>query len=275
MARVALIVNADDYAQDAAIDRAIVRLAQAGVVSATSAMVWSPRWPQARALLSGCDIDVGLHLDLTSPFAAARMPSLGDMGLGRLIARAHLRLLPQAQIRQIVDEQLGLFDAAMQRPPRFVDGHQHVHHLPVVRHALLAALADRYGRDAARIALRDCRPRVARGLKARVVAATGAAGLARMAQARGLSMNSDFAGVYGFEADANLPLLWRNWLSGLKGPQALMMCHVADGSDPQALPDPIHAARRREYAWLASAEWRALCAELGVQITRWSSAVSG
>ncbi|MGB6115303.1 MAG: ChbG/HpnK family deacetylase, partial [Comamonas sp.] len=41
-----LVLCADDYAQEAGVSHAIVQLARQGQLSATSAMVLSPRWPQ-------------------------------------------------------------------------------------------------------------------------------------------------------------------------------------------------------------------------------------
>ena len=72
-ARKRVVLCADDYAVHEAASRGIRRLAEAGRLGATSAMVLSPRWPaDARQLapLRGV-IDVGLHLDFTSEFARA------------------------------------------------------------------------------------------------------------------------------------------------------------------------------------------------------------
>jgi predicted glycoside hydrolase/deacetylase ChbG (UPF0249 family) len=56
-----LILNADDYAMDAAVDDAILALAERRVVTAASAMVLSPRWREAAAALSSRPVDIGLH----------------------------------------------------------------------------------------------------------------------------------------------------------------------------------------------------------------------
>ena len=59
-----LVLCADDYAQSAAISTAIRRLAMQGRLSATSAMVLSPRWPEEAAALrteARGRIDVGLY----------------------------------------------------------------------------------------------------------------------------------------------------------------------------------------------------------------------
>ena len=74
-----LIVCADDFAVHESASLGIARLAAQGRISATSAMVLSPRWVRDAALLQDLRgrIDVGLHLDWTSDFARAAGHGLG------------------------------------------------------------------------------------------------------------------------------------------------------------------------------------------------------
>ena len=113
-------------------------LAETGAVTAASAMVCPPRWREAARALARCSSPiVGLHFDLTSPFVEGEFPA---QKLPRLMAAAHARLLDRAALRREVDRQLSLFEKGMGRAPDFADGHQHVHHLPVIREVLLEAL---------------------------------------------------------------------------------------------------------------------------------------
>ena len=68
-----VILCADDFALNGSVSLGIARLVAMGRISATSAMVLSPRWPKDVALLQPLRerIDVGLHLDWTSAFAVA------------------------------------------------------------------------------------------------------------------------------------------------------------------------------------------------------------
>lgn len=259
-----LILNADDYAMNAAVDDAILALAERKVVTAASAMVLSPRWPEAAAALSPRPIDIGLHFDLTSPFTT----DLYGMRLARLIADSHARRLDEARLRQAVEAQLDLFEEAVGRPPDLVDGHQHVHQLPGVRIALIEGLARRYGQSAGAIGVRICKPRRWRGMKAEVIGALGARRLASLAASRGHAINSDFVGVYNFSADAQLPAQWKRWLATLHGEAPLAMCHIA-ALGPSPEDDPIREQRLKEFAWLASNEFQELCAESSVTLSRW------
>jgi chitin disaccharide deacetylase len=265
-----VIINADDYAMDAGVDAAILKLAAKGAITAASAMVLAPRWPEAaRAARDAPFLSWGLHLDLTSHFIDS--PFRGQNLLG-LIARAQARLLDPVMLRRVVERQLTLFEANRGEPPDFVDGHQHVHHLPLVRDVLIEAIGARYGDGKKRIGVRICAAGRWRGTKAAIIAGTGAARLARLAAARGYAVNSDFAGVYDFGAGAGLPALWEGWISSLRGPLPLVMCHVAVRDVIDSDDDPIRKARYREFDWLASDRFLELSKRLGIRPAYWPRA---
>jgi chitin disaccharide deacetylase len=182
------------------------------------------------------------------------------------------RSLDRAALRREADRQLSLFEAGRRAAPDFVDGHQHVHHLPVIRDVLLEALRDHYGGGATRIGLRICEPRVWRGAKAAIIAGSGASRLSLLAAAGGHPVNSDFAGVYDFGANANLAAYWQGWAQGLAGQLPLVMCHVAVQSGDEGHGDPIRQARLHEFGFLASAEFRALSRQYALRPARWPPA---
>lgn len=251
-----VIINADDFAMDAGGDAAILDLAARGAVTATSAMVLSPFWAEAGTRLAGAPIDRGLHLDLTSPFAR---DVFDVMPLWRLTVHAHAGRLNRSRLRQAIELQFSRFEDVIGHQPDFVDGHHHVHHLPQIREALIEVLSGRYGANAHCVGLRICTPRRWRGTKAAIIDKTGAPALDRLAKASGHSVNTDFAGVYSFSEDANLPVLWRDWLSRLEGDAPIIMCHVAVPAEGSLDGDTIRGARLREYEWLSSEAFHELC----------------
>ncbi len=263
-----VILTADDYAMDEGVDAAILALASRGTVTAASAMVLSPHWLQAGRRLMDVEVDRGLHLDLTSPFAR---PDARSPALPRLIGAAFAGQVDRSEIRHTVEQQLDRFEAVTKMPPDFVDGHQHVHQLPVVREVLIASLRSRYGAAVSRIGIRSCLSRRWRGIKAAVVAATGARPLFRLAGRGNHPANTDFAGVYGFSPEADLAALWSGWFGNLAGEKPLIMCHVAAHDAPDGPADPIRAARLKEWQWLASSAFRDLCTQSTVQLGSWAS----
>ncbi|WP_298018867.1 ChbG/HpnK family deacetylase [uncultured Castellaniella sp.] len=244
-----IVVCADDFGMNDAVDAGILRLAELGRLSATSLLVDGPSASRNLPALLDTRLQIGLHLNLTESFG---QPGV-CLPLKSLIQAAYLRRLPQDQVRDSVARQLGLFRTLTGRSPDYVDGHQHVHQLPGVRDALLSIL----GADAAAgLWIRDTgRPRLA-GLpwrlraKARVIAGLGAAGLRRRARAAGFAQNAGFLGVYDFKGGIPAYEAWMSrWLAQARDGDVLM-CHPAWGGDPQ---DALAAQRQAEYAVLAGA----------------------
>jgi predicted glycoside hydrolase/deacetylase ChbG (UPF0249 family) len=239
---------ADDFAMHPAIDDAVVQLAHRGRLSATSCMTTSPRWAEAARTLADAPrtLATGLHLNLTEGHGDAA-PTLGTV-----LIDAYARRLDGAGIAQAIARQLDDFEQAMRRTPDFIDGHQHVHQLPVVRDALLAMLERRYAGAKQAPAIRATVPvrwRWAAG-KAGVLALLGGLRLQRLLARRGLRHNRGFAGVYGFDAatPADYGRHMERWLAAC-GDGTLLMCHPANA---EVTGDAIAAARVVEFDYLAS-----------------------
>jgi len=251
-------ICADDYGFDAGVSLGILDCIDAGRISATSCMVLSPAWaewaPALRERRGAADF--GLHLDVNE-FAG-----YAERSLSGWIVAAYLGAIKARDAQRWVGEQLDAFEAQMRAEPTYVDGHQHVHQLPVLRDALVTALQQRYG---PRCALRVTRPRAWRGVKAYVIGALGSRGLQGRAAAAGLAMNSDFAGVYGFGADEDFPALVNEAIVSLPD-GGLLMTHPARPGLAKAHADPIRAARAREHAFWLSVEAGELLASQNVQL---------
>lgn len=252
-------ICADDFGFDAAVSLGILDCIDAGRISATSCMVLSPAWASwAPALRERAGAaDYGLHLDVNE---FARYAS--DRGLSGWIAAAYAGGIARHEAAAWVGAQLDAFEQAMGRAPDYLDGHQHVHQLPVLREAVVQALVSRYGSACALRSTQSCRWR---GAKSAVIAALGARRLRDLAHSAGLAMNRDFAGVYDFGPQARFPGLVADWLAGLPD-GGLLMSHPGRDGAVESRPDPIRRARVREHAFWLSAEAGELLAQQGVQL---------
>ena len=269
-----LVLCADDYAQSAAISAAIRRLAAQGRLSATSAMVLSPHWPEEAAALRANGrgrIDVGLHLDWTSPFA---IHAGHGMTLNRAMARAALGGFDRTQATAVIDRQLDAFEAAWDAPPDHVDGHQHVQQFAGIREALVDSLRQRYGGGATAPWLRLSRPPVGqRDLKARAIAAFGADALEKISVRADLPRAKALSGIYNFRGDADVYAgHMARWLAGSDA-GTVLMCHPGD-ADEAAADDPIAPAREREAQFLASARFAEQLAQHHIQLVTGSTLFS-
>jgi predicted glycoside hydrolase/deacetylase ChbG (UPF0249 family) len=262
----ALALCADDYGLSPAIDRGILQLAQAWRLTDVSCLVNGPRWPQAARELAALAVvrqgrvRTGLHFNLTegrplSPELASVWPQFPQ--LETLIVDAHLRRLPEAALRAELQAQMQAFEQGRGKAPSHVDGHQHVHHLPQVREALLALLAPR-----ADIRVRHTGRVRGPGytVKRLLIEGTGGRTLGRQLVALHRQANTQLYGVYDF-VQPDYRRLMQSWLADLPEEGSLVFCHPGDAVAAKEAadtpPDPIAAARVRELAYLASGDFKA------------------
>lgn len=253
-----LALCADDYGCTPAVNRAVLQLAGCARLSEVSCLVNGPAWAAGAAELAalqrqrGAALGVGLHLNLSegvplSAELAALWPRLP--ALPRLIALAHLRLLPLAALRAEIQAQLAAFEHSTGQLPSHLDGHQHVHHLPGVRQLVLEALATRAG-----VKVRDtgCVRGTGHAWKRHLIEATGGRASSRDLQARGLQANTQLLGVHGFSGSGYRQRMQR-WLAVLPARGGLVFCHPGLAPSAQeAAHDPIAQARADEWSYLGS-----------------------
>ena len=249
---------ADDFALHPGVDAAVVALAQAARLSATSCMTTAPRWPQAAQLLAPLRpaLQVGLHWNLTEGHGQPA-PSLVQV-----LTQAYGGRLSASSGADSLQRQLDAFEQHTGTAPDFIDGHQHIHQLPGLRRALLQVLRTRYGAHAPWV--RSTLPAQWGANKAAVLALLGGYRLHRLLERAALRHNGQFAGVYGFDA-ATPAAYGAHMAAWLRSAPAgtLLMCHPANAPVPG---DAISAQRMVEFAYLASPAFGELLDELGVAV---------
>ncbi len=270
-----LSLCADDFGQSAAINAGILSLIASGRLQATSVLSQGPDWAEGaarlQALLSPSEpqAEVGLHLNLTYPFAGAN----DTKPLSSWLLASSLRLVSTSVVLDSFLRQLDAFVQHFGRLPDYLDGHQHVHAFPVVRDAVMALVERGWqGQPASP----DQRPwlRVPERLigndapfKAAVLRVS-TRGFGALAESQGLRTTPAFGGLYSLRADDGFEGRMKRWLR--EAPDGtLIMCHpgLTDriATDPS---DPIAPARAVEYAYLASDAFAEDCARSGVQLVR-------
>jgi predicted glycoside hydrolase/deacetylase ChbG (UPF0249 family) len=254
-------VGIDDFGLHEGVNGAAVELALGGRATAISCLVGAPFWRRGAVRLRELDpstVDIGLHLDLTEfPLHAPRR------GLPFLVAAALSGELDDLALRDEVRRQLDAFEHELGRGPSHVDGHQHVHQLPLVRDALVAALFERRERLPW---LRDTRrPLGERRLKPWLIEQLGAAGLRKLARAAGFVQNTHLLGVYDFAArPAAYEAHLTRWLREARAGD-LLMCHASVACDAA---DPIISARQNEHRVLSSTWFSEQLEQHGLTIAR-------
>jgi predicted glycoside hydrolase/deacetylase ChbG (UPF0249 family) len=263
-ARKGIVICADDFGMSAGIDAGILQLASAGRLSAVSCLTQGATWKHQTRSLAALPVDIGLHLNFTESFASGQF----FLPLPRLIAACYGRRLPAAAIAAEINAQLDAFEAGFGRPPDYIDGHQHVHQLPMLRESLLQIMALRYpGQD---LWLRSTRP-PSRGnpypLKAAIISMLGARRMRCLASAQGLPMNGRLLGVYDFSASREKYAdLLRTWLA-IAADGDLLMCHPAVFAEPE---DGIGPQRTREFSVLSDSRFPTWLEQQGLTLLRLS-----
>lgn len=277
--RRALLLSADDYGLTRGIDAAIAGLVQAGRLGAFSCLSNGPAWQRDAPAVAGLRsrAQAGLHFNLTegrplSPALASVWPQMPS--LPRLLVDAHLGRLPLAAVADELAAQWQAFVVASGAAPDFIDGHQHVHHLPGVRGLLLDWLQRQPRPTPVRSTARLAGP--ATGIKRWVIEHSGGRALARAllrrVQPHRLPHNLLLLGAYDFVA-TDYGALVRAWLAQVPEHGALLFCHPGRPSDSAVgggahgdAPDPIAEARQRELAYLAGADFPRDLAAAGVTL---------
>lgn len=271
-----IVLGADDYGQAEAVSRGIIDLILAGRLTATSSLVNGSDWPTQARWLAPCrsHADLGLHLNLTqgSPLSPAFHAVYGKHfpSLGRLLMQASLGRLSVAVVAAELQAQLQAFKDVLGFFPAYLDGHQHVHHFPVVRDAL-RQVYEAAGLKALRVRVRSVyRPVGWRELfhspKACLIQWTGAAQLRdEWLVPEGIPHNTSFEGIYSF---GEAPRCRRHFQAFFQTIQSggMIMCHP--GRESQDKSDPIAPTRYLEYTYLMSDAFLQDCDRAGVKLTR-------
>ncbi|TFY96687.1 ChbG/HpnK family deacetylase [Ramlibacter humi] len=241
-----IAVCVDDFGLHPGVADASSRLADQGRISAVSCMPGAPAWPAGAPELRRLQqrgIELGLHLDLTEHPLDAHLRG----GLRTWLLRAFTGRVDRDRLRREIDAQLDRFETDTGTAPAYVDGHQHVHQLPLVRAVLVDALRARYPARLPwlRSTLAGENPP---GAKARIVQLLGAQGLTELAHRNGIGQNGRLLGIYDFSGGpGRYEALLAGWLR-CAADGDLLVCHPATGAPPD---DPIGPARRSEYQVLA------------------------
>lgn len=242
---------ADDFAQSIRISEGILQLVTAGRLGAVSCMTDSPAWPEMAARLKAVPghHQAGLHFNLTHNFN-------GTHGsISHLLLDSLKNNLNPHVIRSFFIRQWDAFVKHYGQPPAFVDGHQHVHVLPVIRNIVLEETARR--NPYAWVRLPETEFPSLKGLLIRGVAT----GFKHCLQEAGLAFNRSFAGYRPFKASFDFAHFMRKTLA-TSGDGTLVMCHPGLAEDDPE--DPIASSRQGELDYLGSGRFLLDLASAGV-----------
>jgi predicted glycoside hydrolase/deacetylase ChbG (UPF0249 family) len=259
---------ADDYGLAPGVSTGILDLLDRGRLTGTSCMTGFPEWPDAATRIKPlCGrAAVGLHLTLTDQPAVTGRSSLAPEG--RLPPLRSLALpilrgsIDERDVHVELDAQCSRFVESLGCQPDFIDGHQHVHFLPVVRKWLRAHFSEAAGRPVLRGA-----PALGNAVVAPKVAAIAAvaAGFNRSMVRAGFSLFEPLAGIYDWRQPERFAPALQAAVDALPE-RGLFMCHPGHVDETLRMRDPMQGVREVEFAVLASDDFGASLARANVEI---------
>jgi predicted glycoside hydrolase/deacetylase ChbG (UPF0249 family) len=257
---------ADDYGQNESISLGILELVQLGRLSAVSCMTGYAHWPMYAAQLAVIEpelknkIDIGLHFDLTA-FIAQQ-----GWSFNQFILKSCLNKIDLLKIEIELTRQLDAFEAELGMAPEFVDGHQHIHIFPNIRHVFIKLLAQRYAHKLPYVRLSS--PEIwghDASIKALILRSL-VLGFASLAHKHKLQFPTQFLGAYSLRPK-DYPQLFKTWLQQARN-GSLFMCHPGHTSnDPH---DVIKKARLVEFNYFRGNEFLADLNSNNVQLSKWN-----
>jgi predicted glycoside hydrolase/deacetylase ChbG (UPF0249 family) len=238
-ARCLLIVNADDFGRNDAVNAAVVESFRNGIVTSTSIVATGPAFDQAIALAKELpELGVGIHLAATEYIPALppqQIPSLVNSD-GRFYPRSQ-QFRRMAVYPRMQEDLLHEWDAQISKVINagirltHIDGHGHCHAHPAAANVVLK-LAQRYGIKNVRLPAEPIAWKPGRSLSARFASKTAlnlASQITRLRWQGKLRFPEPF---YGFSHGGGVTAaVIREVAKSVPGGVAELMVHVATSKD--------------------------------------------
>ncbi len=241
-------ICADDFGFNDFVSQGIIHLISQRRLSATSCMTNMPNWNNHFSeLLKFRDrVEIGLHFNLTEGNLRSK-----QFSLNRLILESYLGKINILDIETEFQLQLDNFKNCSGFLPDYIDGHQHIQQLPVIRNAVVNVIKRNYDNilPYIRVSSNGLNNSLKISTKALLVHLLGANSLRNLARKNDIPTTSNFAGFSSFKDDQYYPLQFEYYLKSIKN-NGVIMCHPGLANPNNS--DPIAASRFKEYNFFNS-----------------------
>jgi predicted glycoside hydrolase/deacetylase ChbG (UPF0249 family) len=260
--KLGIIICADDFGISPQVNNAIIKLLELKKISAVSCLVTGRGWHDSANVLGRFrdDVDIGLHL------------SYHEMSFNKVLRLAYLGRLDREKIFSGFKTQLDCFFKELGRFPDFIDGHQHIHQLPIMRLALMDLIntmrVDKIYIRNSSVSLNDIFSRKISILKNILIAIPGMS-LKRYLSKMHICTNNDLLGIYDYDVNNNPDEIFETFLKTVKHPNTILMVHPSYGNERDNVTNSCFENKRKEeMRFLDSDKYKNTLEEYGLYLTR-------
>ena len=206
-----LTLCADDYGLAPGVNDGICQLVKNGRINAVSCMTSTSFWKQDAKKLNTISkhIEVGLHLTLTEQISITSMASIAPNyqlpSLSKLIRLSLSGQIDSEEVLLELQQQYNSFVKNFGRQPDFIDGHHHVHQLPIIRDAVINLIKINWSGKLPWIRVAWESPIRLILRRESIIRAIGIGffglGLKFRARSNGIQYNHGFTGVYNYNKE--------------------------------------------------------------------------
>lgn len=241
---------ADDYAINSNVSEAILSLIDKQRITAVSCMTDSDCWKKYgdKLKIHNGKVDMGLHLNLTENILIRGK----TLSIFEFLLRSHLNKIDISFCYYHLCRQMKNFIHTMGRPPDFIDGHQHIHHLPFIRKMVLR-LYKKYMKTGYLRSVSPAALNLNTFLKSMFLGFTGGFYSRYLWKKNGVVFNQNFSGLRTFKEKDFSSYFFSLLKNASNG--TLIMCHPGFKSLSMINNDCISSARYQEYKYFTSSQF--------------------
>ncbi len=256
-----LSICADDFGITKNVNNAILKLVKLNRLTETSCIVLTRNFSNDAKKLKKFKkkIGIGLHLTLTDFKPLTKLKSLKKnkkmLPIKTLIIKSFCKEIDENQVCKEIDFQISKFKKIFGFEPNFIDGHHHVHQLPVIRECLINVLKKRniinkiWIRNTDEKLFNIIRRNV--GIFKTLLLSYFGKKFKKIAKKNLIKTNDGFSGIYDFSAKKNFESLFYKFISFSKT-NHLMMVHPGFSDSHLSKLDPVTITRDMEFNFLSS-----------------------
>tara|TARA_B100001057_G_scaffold301008_1_gene301187 strand:- start:2087 stop:2941 length:855 start_codon:yes stop_codon:yes gene_type:complete len=254
-------ICADDFGITEKVDKSIINLILNKRLTETSCIVLTQNFKNSSKELKRTprEFGKGIHLTLTDFNSLTSPKTFTNDGKFLPFKNLFFKILKKEilndEIIKEINAQLDFFEELMGTSPDFIDGHHHVHQLPIIRDLVFEILKKRYKnnlpwiRNTSESSLKILKRNVA--LTKTYILSFYGLKLKKKANEEGFRTNDGFSGIYNFSNNTDYKICFINFIKFIEN-NHLLMVHPGESDENLKRIDSVTHTRNLENDFLRS-----------------------